>query len=285
MRAIQEHVHHPDSSFRYLRFPLRAASGRMHRHDQLELTWIERGAGVRFIGDDVSAFGDDDLVLVGANLAHTWMSTKAPEGSEFFATVLQFKDEFFAQPGVPEMAQLRPLLARANQGLKISGATHAAVTQQLVRLQNFVDGVDPLGQYICFVEIFRALHLRPLDLSPIAGFAAVNEKERASERRIDKVINWLHAHFADTLLLADAAKVAHVSPAAFSRFFHRETGKTFTAYVNDVRCAEACVKLRQSSVPIATIAAQCGFKSTSQFNRQFLSHTQLSPRAYRQNTN
>ena len=77
MRAIQEHITHPDQSFRFLRFEVDAFGGGRHRHRQLELTWVERGAGVRFVGDSAEPFADGDLVLLGANVPHTWISTAA----------------------------------------------------------------------------------------------------------------------------------------------------------------------------------------------------------------
>lgn len=62
-------------------------------------------------------------------------------------------------------------------------------------------------------------------------------------------------------------------------------GKTFTRYVNDVRCSEACVRLSQSERPIAVIAGECGFTSIAHFDRQFLARMKNStPREYRRNT-
>ena len=80
---------------------------------------------------------------------------------------------------------------------------------------------------------------------------------------------------------SDAARVAHVSPAAFSRFFSRETGKTWTAYVNDVRCSEAAVRLRQGRRPVAEVAQDCGYRTLSHFNREFRARFGAAPSDYR----
>ena len=52
---------------------------------------------------------------------------------------------------------------------------------------------------------------------------------RGGVRRIDRVLNWVEANLGQTLCIDDAAAVAHVSPAAFARFFHgcRERGVYF----------------------------------------------------------
>ena len=45
-----------------------------HFHPELELTWIRKGYGKRYIGGKVSDFESDDLVLVGSNVPHCWIN-------------------------------------------------------------------------------------------------------------------------------------------------------------------------------------------------------------------
>ena len=87
-----------------------------------------------------------------------------------------------------------------------------------------------------------------------------------------------------TLTIEEAAAKVHVSPAAFSRFFRRSLGKTFTEYVNDLRCTEAAIQLRKTDKPVATVAHDCGFTTLSHFNRQFLLRHGQTPRLYRKAT-
>ena len=86
---------------------------------------------------------------------------------------------------------------------------------------------------------------------------------------------------ADDLTIEAASAKVHVSPAAFSRFFKRSLGKTFTEYVNDLRCTEAAIQLRKTDKPIANVAQECGFATLSHFNRQFLLRHGQTPRHYR----
>src|SRR3954454_2165183 len=41
-------------------------------HPELELHYVIRGEGVRFIGDNISNFSSGEIVLLGSNLPHTW---------------------------------------------------------------------------------------------------------------------------------------------------------------------------------------------------------------------
>jgi hypothetical protein len=95
------------------------------------------------------------------------------------------------------------------------------------------------------------------------------------------VLNWIEEHLAEDLRVEDAAAVAHVSAAAFGRFFRREVGKSFTEYVNDARCGWAALQLIQGREPIAHIAQSCGFSTLSHFGEQFRRRYRLAPRAFR----
>jgi AraC-like DNA-binding protein len=278
MRVINEHVTHPDQSLRFLRFEVDAFRVERHRHRQLELTWIERGVGIRYVGDSVAPFEDGDLVLLGVDLPHAWVSAAVQPGRTSIASVIQFPLSLVEQPAFPELIAARPLAEQANRGLRVQGSTAVAVREMFAAMAT----ADRYAQLAGLVRILGALSQGPRDLVPIAASPMRSGAEAGSERRIDRVTEWVARDLRRELRIRDAARLAGVSPAAFSRFFRREAGKPFSTYVNDVRCGEACVKLRQSRKPIAVIAAECGFASISHFNRQFRQRLGVTPRLYRQ---
>lgn len=282
MRVSEEQVSHPDRTFRFLHFEIDAFRGERHRHRQLELTWIEAGVGLRFVGDDASPFAAGDLVLLGSNVAHSWVSSKrrgsAPPAA---ATVVQFAPELLSLPQLPELSHLGPLAARARYGLAIAGPSRALIVDVLVRMRTasaiarLAGWVEILGLLDAYQRDFRTLASRPSRGPP---FPATDPPET---RRIDQTLDWIRRHLARELTVAEAARIAHVTPAAFSRYFRREVGKTFTHYVNDVRCSEACLMLRLGGRPVAAVARECGYTTLSHFNRQFRLRHGMTPREFR----
>jgi len=204
-------------------------------------------------------------VLLGPYVPHTWITRGERQRPRPASTVVQFDPDWLLASPWPELARAAPLLQSAQRGLHIGGRCARAVTQQLTRMRDAGD----LGRLACLILIIGALLAHPRDLAPTAT------------RRVDRVIDWLQRHLADELRVEGAARLAHVTPAAFSRWFRREVGKTFTQYVNDLRFGAACVRLRQSDRPIATIASDCGFATMSHFNRQFRLRAGMTPREYR----
>jgi hypothetical protein len=45
-----------------------------HRHPEIELNYVEKGRGTRLVGDHIDTYGDGDLVLIGPDIPHTWLS-------------------------------------------------------------------------------------------------------------------------------------------------------------------------------------------------------------------
>ncbi|MCX5685149.1 MAG: helix-turn-helix transcriptional regulator, partial [Planctomycetota bacterium] len=67
----------------------------------------------------------------------------------------------------------------------------------------------------------------------------------------------------------------------FARQFRQHTGKTFAAFVNQVRLQAVCRALRDSTENVSSIALNHGFNQLSFFNRLFRRELGVSPKNYR----
>ena len=136
-----------------------------------------------------------------------------------------------------------------------------------------------------WVEILGLLHRHERDFRTLASSALRGSPCQRKNRRRHGESTRRWTGFTGTwsreLTVEDAARIAHVTPAAFSRYFRREVGKTFTRYVNDVRCSEACLMLRLTGRPVAAVARECGYTTLSHFNRQFRLRHGMTPREFR----
>ena len=276
MKIFNEHVSHPDLSFRYLRFQ-NSEAGQWHRHPQIELTWIESGNGVRFIGDSATAFVAGDMVLLGPNLPHLWLSVGDTDEAGLSATVLQLPADFFERTGWPELKQIQHVIDRAALGLQINGKCYQRVCELLATMRH----ISNLHRLPALLDVFASIHDHLPQLNTIATSRGATDSGTEDNRRIQKVLDWIQANIEGELRVEDAAAIASVTPAAFSRFFRRETGKTYVKYIRAVRCSAACLRLKKTDRPIALIAQECGFANLSNFNRQFLDEVGVTPTQYR----
>jgi len=259
-----------------MRLRLASFAGALHAHEALELTWIERGEGVRIVGSRVEPFAAGDLVLIGPGLPHVWLSHGVPpEGA--WATVLQLIPSV-PLAALPEWRGIGALLQRAQRGLAVEGTQRDRIIGALERMPD-TPGLRLLGEALSTLSMLADVDeaLRPLDPLPLP----VLQRDPGQQRRLDALLVWIREHLRGPLSVEDAAAILHVSAGAFSRSFHRIAGKPFTDYVNDLRIAEACMLLRQKDRSIADIADRCGFATMSHFNRQFKRRVGYTPREYR----
>ncbi len=250
-----------------------------HFHPEWELTLILEGEGKRFVADSVEPFGAGDFVLLGPGLPHFWHSRdRSIPGRLSRAVVVHFPSSF-PGPGLlelPEMRGMRSLFERARRGLLFSGpqARRAAeVFETLPRLSGH-HAVLGLVQVLGELVSGRARQL--------AGVGYVADSSEAGTSRMGRAYAFLMAEFRNPALSLNAvAAAAAMSPAAFSRFFKRVSGRGLWEFLTELRVEHAAALLRETGDGVIRIAMESGFGSLSSFNRQFYQRFGCAPRAYR----
>lgn len=100
-------------------------------------------------------------------------------------------------------------------------------------------------------------------------------------RRMLRARDEMDRGFAGALRVEDVARVAHVSPAHFSRQFRATFGETPHRYLQHRRVERAGELLRATELSVTDICFDVGFGSLGTFSRTFRALTGESPSAYR----
>jgi AraC-like DNA-binding protein len=240
-----------------------------HYHPEYELTLITKGTGKRLVGDSYESFEAGDLVLLGPDLPHTWSSDKI-KNQQVSAVVIQFSEDFIQRfLTLHEFDKVSSLLESSDRGLFFPGAEK--LQSQLEALTK-LSGVEKITSLL---EIFQKLTALKCEKLSSEYFNAIKGEE--TENRINKVCQYIQQHAAEDITLEQVAELIHLSRSAFSKFFKRATGKTFSDYVNDIRIGKACYLLTESDKAINEIAYETGFDSLTYFNRVFLRKKGVTP--------
>lgn len=97
-----------------------------------------------------------------------------------------------------------------------------------------------------------------------------------------KARRYLEAHYQDPdISLEDVAKMVGLSRTYFSTLFEKETGATFTEFLNNLRLSEARRLLKTSNLKLYEISERCGFNSVEYFGRLFRKVCGTTPAQYR----
>ncbi len=98
---------------------------------------------------------------------------------------------------------------------------------------------------------------------------------------INKTMFYIHHHLHEELTLKQIAKVVHMSPKYFSRYFKEKTGMNFRDYVNKKRISKGKDLLNYSDANLDDIALAIGFQNQSYFTTVFKKYTGTTPNKYR----
>jgi len=103
---------------------------------------------------------------------------------------------------------------------------------------------------------------------------------RLDSRRLNRVLEYIHAHLGDELNIRGMACAVHLSRFHFARAFKASTGQTPYQYVNAKRMERAKALLVQDR-PLGEIALTLNFSSQANFTRAFRREFGITPGQYR----
>jgi len=107
------------------------------------------------------------------------------------------------------------------------------------------------------------------------------DSDTVAARAVEKMRQALVSDLTASRSVADAARTAGMSESRLRDLFKRATGLSPKKYQMRARLVRAGRLLRETDLPIATIAAQTGFESLFAFSHRFSKLLGFSPSEYR----
>jgi AraC-like DNA-binding protein len=250
------------------------AGEQWHFHPEMELTLIIAGAGIRFIGDHIESFQAPDLVLIGTNLPHYWSDLHNSSG---------YAIQFSAEKTNPlwqlkEIGELSKLCKLASSGIHYK----KTIARSLINKFVLMEQCSPAKQLGLFIEILDSLC--NCEESERNSLSEKDFSISVAAQHLDGIsdsILYLLNRFDQDVSFDDLLKISHMSKSTFCRQFKRHTGKTYNKFLNELRIDHSCRLLVETVEPVTNVAYQSGFRNLSQFNRKFLEHCGVTPKAYR----
>lgn len=272
----------PAESFRWYAHDYPHHLAKWNYHPEYELHLITESAGKMMIGDYVGPFEPGSLILTGPNVPHNWVSDiGAHERIKDRDVLIQFGDELAESVShlCPEFANIEALLEESACGVEFLGMTAHACRRLLLGIGNATGA----QRMLMFIELLVTLSRNPAERRTLSRRAPMFTGTTPSSGKLGTAMDYILAHVAEPIRLADAAGACGMEPAAFSRFFKRQTGHTFARYVNRLRIHRACTLLTRTEASVTDICFEVGFNNVANFNRQFAKICGQPPSLYRRN--
>ncbi len=246
-----------------------------HYHPEFELTYISNSRGVRYVGNNIENFYENDLVLLGSNLPHCWISSCDQEEPSR-AVVIYLNKELVKWLSDEQFRGINALFEKSNQGIKFNNNVALKVKSKLYELLNS----DPFEKYIILLQILQELSITSeFDLLSQQEFSY--ELNYANNERITAVYDFVRKNYHKKITLSEVAGNVNMSKEYFSRFFSKCLMKSFFTFLNEYRINRACKLLIETDKQVSEICYQVGFESIPFFYRQFRKIKDCPPQSYR----
>lgn len=249
-----------------------------HYHPAIEIMYITRGIGTRFVGDCIEQYEEGDVCMIGPNLPHEWRNDDAyfdkESGLRATCICLFFKREIFDPNFIrlPEMNNIRDLIERSRRGLKFTGNSKLEITRFIRSSVNDV-GVRKVTNLLTLLELMAT----STEYELLASVGFTNSVNSEDFERFNKVYKFLVKNLATSIRLEEVSTLVGLTPTAFCRYFKERTKKTFVEYLNEMRIGYSKKLLLENKMKISTISGEVGFPNLSNFISQFKKVTGMSP--------
>ncbi|WP_234736833.1 AraC family transcriptional regulator [Tellurirhabdus bombi] len=254
-----------------------------HFHPHYQLFLVEQGTGTRFIGDSIQSFDEGDMVFLGPNLPHLWRSDQRyyereanlmTKGIVIYFSEGFLGDAFFDRP---EMVFLRQLLTYSRRGLEWLGETRTQIEKAM---KEMLDQAVTFDRVLSLLTLLNQLsHSTEYRFITSEGYS--NTVKPSETKRMQVIHNYILDNYQQVIQLETLADLIGMSPSAFCRYFKTHTNKTFSEFISEVRVGQACKLLIDGNLNVTEVSYECGFRTLSNFNRQFKDVTGQTPSQYK----
>lgn len=269
-----------DESIHYIQHGVPSDLIRWHYHKEYELRLVRATSGKMFVGDYIGSFAPGNLVLVGPDLPHNWISELAEgESIALRDQVVHFSSELIQslQSQIPEMRLIEAMLVRSRLGIEFRG--DETINRAIV-LFDRIASYQGMRRFVSFLELLELLARAPGSRTLSSKYhEALISREHLDW--LNQAVNYILQHYARELTLDEVALQMNMSSTQFSKRFKKAAGYRFVDFVNQLRVSKACELLVQNRLPITEICFEVGYNNIANFNRRFLDIKGMTPSEYR----
>ena len=140
--------------------------------------------------------------------------------------------------------------------------------------------IESLNECDNFADILKVLERCSFELAALAANVTGHKGKKYSQLT-NNCISCILERLPQKISLKDLAECLHVTPKYLSSVFNKETGRSITEFMQNIRIDQAKHMLVYSSLSFAEISNILCFGSQSYFNQVFKANTGITPSEYR----
>ena len=234
-----------------------------HWHEHIELLFFLTDAKIT-LDDTVYELEANDLLFINPNTVHSSQDHERP--IRFYT--LRIKPSLFIDMDF-EAYPVKTVIRNDEYVKKCIEEIHCEIDSQKQFFQTRVLGLI----YELMVHIVR-------NYKDVLSSTDIIIKE-AKGHKIVKILDYITKHYSAKINTAYISSIFHLNEQYFCRMFKKETGMSFTNYLNMLRIEKAVIFLKNTDLNMTEIAENVGFDNSNYFTRVFKNHMHMTPREYK----
>ncbi|MBC7884506.1 MAG: helix-turn-helix transcriptional regulator [Saprospiraceae bacterium] len=253
----------------------------VHNHPEIEINLVLGMSGRRVVGDSSEEYHHNDLVILGPYLYHKWYGDEKllQEKKPYRVITIQFdfkqftggflmKDSFYT---------VQNLLKESVRGIQFLDKTlEAASTIMKEMTENH--GFDNTISFLKLLDLLsHSTDRRYLSSLEISAQSTINNDTRIQIANAYILQNYSNPN----IKMSDVAEQVKMTVNTFSHFFQKQSFRSFSNFLIDLRLAKACKLILESDKTISEICYKSGFNNLANFNRLFKKYRGLTPVEFR----
>ncbi len=248
------------------------AGSRPHRHNEVELNFLERGALTYLFGKQKIVVSAGQLIMFWAIMPH-YILEAVPETTMHWLTLPAGR---FLQWHLPEAMTQQVLQGQIVRDQKETQREYQLFSQWHHDLQ------EPWHDYerVMLLEVEARLR-RIAQPMPSQPPLPTQQMTTRLHQKVEAMICFITEHYMEPLQLGQIAQAVGLHPGYATELFRKSFGLSIMGYLLQHRVAHAQRLLATTDQTVLNVAMEAGFTSASRFYATFQKITGQSPRAYR----
>lgn len=255
-----------------------------HKHDFFEMVYMYSGKCIQKIDDEEMILSEGQLCLINSKAYH---SVRTEEDNDNILFNFMFKKSFFSRYFLnligennslssflinylfDENSEKNYLIFNINNSISIENILLSIINEFINENIGFRSILESL-YVILFIEISRNNCI----------VCNSHNKSNYKSSKFNKIIDYMEKNFATTNL-QETAEYFHYHPNYLSKEIKKNTNKTYSQILQNIKLKQACFYLSKTNLPIQEITQKIGYTELSYFYHIFKKNFNLTPNEYR----
>lgn len=248
----------------------------LHWHDELQFILVIKGQSIFQVNGEDIVVGEGEGLFINSGCLHM---AKDMDDSNCAYICLNVSPSFILSQEL-YATYVTPYIQATN-------LSYLQLHPNELWGKNILDAVRKINELIRKKSLYYELDIF-IQLTSIwknlviNGFQLKYERmEMLKSHRMKQMLDWIHTHYADKILLEDIARAGQLSRSECCRYFKKFLKKTPLNYVIEYRIQKSLILLQKDHLNVTEVAYQVGFNSTSYFIDRFRRYMKMTPLSYK----